>query len=146
MSVDEGFYQAFEQIKDLVYDYVFAFHKEQYLYVTGHSLGGAVATLFADYYQYVDDLVLFGSPRIGNKAFCKNVRDHVVRITSYCNNQDFVPNIPWFTNHVVPLTFINRRGEKVKKRPFGWWFRRRVKGIQDHLIENYYKMIQKGWK
>lgn len=54
------------------------------LYVTGHSMGGALAHLCAMYMQYMfalDDVRLytFGSPRVGNYAFYQAF-DKMVRI------------------------------------------------------------------
>lgn len=54
------------------------------LYVTGHSMGAALAHLCAMYMQYMFALedvrvFTFGSPRVGNTAFYKAF-DKVVRL------------------------------------------------------------------
>lgn len=68
------------------------------IYVTGHSLGGAVAILLGQmmkYYQYdVQEVVAFAAPRTGK-------RDMVVSTTIYDHYNDPVCDVPWFWNHPV---------------------------------------------
>lgn len=70
--------------------------------ITGHSLGGALATLAAaDFRKDSDDLAnrtelfTFGSPRVGNKeaaAFMSGQSSLSYRITS---RYDMIPRLPW---------------------------------------------------
>jgi hypothetical protein len=94
--------------------------------VTGHSLGGALATLFADAlngFRRVHSVWTFGSPRVGNGAYARayNARlaDQTFRIT---NAGDPVPWLPplllskfihWstgFYTHVQREHYLNREG------------------------------------
>lgn len=60
---------------------------------TGHSLGGALATLgAADFADTTHALVTFGSPRIGNAAFAGLFKD--VRIHRYVQCTDVVTRVP----------------------------------------------------
>lgn len=84
------------------------------LYVTGHSLGGAIATLTAYHaLTYHDPVYLytFGSPRVGNTALAQNI-DHQLPIRAYrCVHRiDIVPRIPfWFNyHHVQEPIFLNK--------------------------------------
>ena len=72
----------------------------QNLYVTGHSLGGALATLAApvcaDQSGFADPILYtFASPRTGNPVFADDVFDAKVK-TSWriVNTNDLVPKVP----------------------------------------------------
>jgi predicted lipase len=70
------------------------------LLITGHSLGGALATLTAFDLLYskapfvVDDLITFGSPRVGNEQFAQYFEQFDVRITRATHYRDIVPHVP----------------------------------------------------
>jgi len=66
--------------------------RKKKLYITGHSLGGAVATLCASRMMHhpsaaVDFLCTFGSPRVGNR---KQVNSITTTHHRYVNNNDVV--------------------------------------------------------
>ncbi|KAH9904714.1 alpha/beta-hydrolase [Xylariomycetidae sp. FL2044] len=64
---------------------------------TGHSLGGAVGTIAAAYARaagYAVDLVTFGSPRVGNKAFVEFVTDQAGAERRVTHLSDPVPKLP----------------------------------------------------
>jgi triacylglycerol lipase len=84
---------------------------------TGHSLGGALATLFASDHPAAE-LVTFGSPLVGNAAFAALFEGRAVRRYRQC--ADFVTRIPfeWIGYHPLPgLRYINRTGEVVEANP-----------------------------
>lgn len=79
------------------------------IWTTGHSLGAALATLFADRYGNVQGVYTFGSPRVGNDDF----REHInVRIYRIVNDDDIVPRVPprGAYVHVGELKFIDSDG------------------------------------
>ncbi|KUI69817.1 Lipase [Cytospora mali] len=96
-----GFLDAYQELRDRnVYkDVLLA--KTQYpkydIIVTGHSLGGAVASLLGAYLREMFlkvNIYTFGSPRIGNAALVKYVYNQpgkTYRITHY---NDVVPRLP----------------------------------------------------
>ncbi|KUI53627.1 Lipase [Cytospora mali] len=96
-----GFLDAYQELRDRnVYkDVLLA--KTQYpkydIIVTGHSLGGAVASILGAYLREMFlkvDIYTFGSPRIGNAALVKYVYNQpgkTYRITHY---NDVVPRLP----------------------------------------------------
>lgn len=64
------------------------------LWITGHSLGGALALLAADRMERiskVQGVYVFGAPRIGDQEFAKNYAPRAFR---FLNNNDVVPHIP----------------------------------------------------
>ena len=94
--------------------------------VTGHSLGGALATLFAATIARRMSTVnvvcfVFGSPRVGNRKFVKGLKRiqnlSIVRINSA---YDIIPCVPWMgythTAEVLTLSVKNTRWYQVRKR------------------------------
>ncbi|RDA86814.1 hypothetical protein CP532_6379 [Ophiocordyceps camponoti-leonardi (nom. inval.)] len=80
--------------------------------VTGHSLGGAIATIAGAYLRtkFPDvwiDIYAYGSPRVGNKAFTNFVEEQkngvTVRVTK---KSDFVTSIPQHVPHFFDYTHI----------------------------------------
>ena len=98
ICVETGFYKVFEYMKNDIHsaieNYVNQYSIKNILF-TGHSLGGAVATLMAYHFASENiniELVTFGSPRVGNIEFVNHFPNIVsYRITHY---YDIVPHIP----------------------------------------------------
>lgn len=66
------------------------------LYVTGHSLGGAVATILAAYFfeqGFKPLLYTFGSPRVGNTVFTQYYNDKFTHFR-HVNDFDIIPVLP----------------------------------------------------
>lgn len=114
-KVHEGWLKEVETLlskgllKDLeaIYDkeYYEAYQKE--VYVTGHSIGGALATIFVTYLQrekYHPIVITFGSPRVGNQEFKRGYKYEHYRYESYL---DLVTHVP-FTKQ--EKTLIGRMG------------------------------------
>jgi triacylglycerol lipase len=78
------------------------------IYVTGHSLGGALATLaIPDILQHTSfqdprNIILytFASPRCGDRAFAEKFTETGVRHWRIANTEDFVTMIPFPTGNV----------------------------------------------
>jgi triacylglycerol lipase len=73
--------------------------KERPLWVTGHSLGGALALLAAWRFQRsflpVHEIVTFGAPMIGNEAAAKAFEQEFSgKIFRYVDLDDLVPHLP----------------------------------------------------
>ena len=106
----EGFQNQYGEMKEHYLDEVERAH-EQYpqhrLIITGHSLGGALATLAAadirshkdPWYLANTELYTYGSPRIGNEAlarFLSNQSRLSYRVTSM---HDLIPRLPPVHGH-----------------------------------------------
>jgi len=101
-EVHLGFYGAYGKVRQQIIDAVTAI-KQQYpdykVIVTGHSLGGALATLAAlDLISLGFNnlqLVNFGSPRVGEKnfaAYASSLLVNTLRVTHY---RDPAPHVPY---------------------------------------------------
>jgi hypothetical protein len=79
------------------------------IWVTGHSLGAALATLAADRLQNVQGLYTFGSPRVGDQEFQKRFGLKAFRVV---NGKDIVADIPpkGLYRHVGEHIFIDQKG------------------------------------
>src|SRR6056300_1300663 len=69
-------------------------NKEKQIYITGHSLGAAMATLATsriEEFRKVEQLTTFGSPRVGTRKFVKNISTPHMR---FVNNNDIVTRVP----------------------------------------------------
>lgn len=92
--VHSGFLQAFGDVCSLLDDFVGCRRPAQRIWLTGHSLGGALATLTAAHLgaENVHGLYTFGCPRVGDAAFAG-----VLTTSSYVrfvHRDDWVPTVP----------------------------------------------------
>lgn len=117
-SVHSGFFRQFDQIRTIVFEMIRGNGK---IVVIGHSLGGAIATLFAAYIaKYMPSrtqvgCVTFGSPRVGGLSF-KRLYNKLVPLTKrYVYGEDMVckvpPSLQWFYAHV---------GNKIRLGEMNW--------------------------
>lgn len=103
-KVHAGFYDRFKEIVDhTTYAVRRAYLEEKRpIYVTGHSSGGAIATLFAMHLRGLDiplaGVYTFGSPRVGNDAFVTAVEQSISVFYRIVNQYDVVQIVP-------PLSF-----------------------------------------
>lgn len=99
--VHRGFNGAFESIKkdlDAVLDTVEDQRTGRPIFVTGHSLGAAVAQLAACYLsenRNIASVYTFGSPRVGDEKFSQHYERQLKdRTFLHINNSDIVTKIP----------------------------------------------------
>jgi len=96
--VHRGFYEAFQLISDGIRIALNATDKAKPIYITGHSLGGALALVASAALAGADHLggriaavYTFGAPRVGGRGFERAVKAPHYRIV---NEGDVVPLIP----------------------------------------------------
>ena len=121
------------------------------IYMTGHSLGAAMATIAATRLAPIE-LFTFGSPRVGGPKFIRHITCPHLR---FMNNNDIVCRIPpaWLGfKHHGEMIYFNRDGVKADKPSwkdlflgiFNSWKRFKFfDGIVDHGMPNYVKAITK---
>jgi hypothetical protein len=120
VRVHRGFLAAFDCCKDAIVKAVDAFvPPELGLYITGHSLGGALAQIASAVLER-DNLAAcytFGSPRVGTRGF-----DRLVKCPHYrlVNRWDIVPGVPppWFgrVRHSGDPRLLTRRADEALRR------------------------------
>jgi predicted lipase len=99
-KVHNGFYTGYNTVKATIISQIQALkalHRDAKIYITGHSLGGAIAVLAApdikDNFGAIAGLLSFGEPRVGNSEFASwfgSVTTHT-RVIHY---GDIVPHLP----------------------------------------------------
>ncbi|CAJ0577191.1 unnamed protein product, partial [Mesorhabditis spiculigera] len=121
-TVDEYFYDGFNKLWTGGMKDDFLSLRSKYpsfdIYVTGHSLGGAMSTIAANYLVLTQNVpaasikhMTFGEPRVGDQAFAD---DHDARFTysfRVTNHNDVGPHIPpkflSFQNHQTEIWYNN---------------------------------------
>lgn len=149
-KVHSGFREALDVVWDDVKN---AVQDSRTLYVTGHSLGGALATMAAARFGAASDgLYTFGSPRVGDKDFAKAF-NAVHRSYRFVNNNDIVPRIPIRDYyHIGQLHHFTCKAVMWTNPHWGWIEFDRLlgrlggrvaDGIKDHNIADYVNLAAK---
>ncbi len=144
-----GFLKAYKEIQELIHSNV-DYYKPDKILVTGHSLGGGLATLCAYDIkknivnrEYKLSAVSFGSPRVGNRAFVRDYKKTVPNTMRIVNGRDFITLIPrpW-----MPNFFNGYRHVKKRLRIGTVLFWEIFFSIHDHSLSHYNYFLQKHIK
>ncbi len=116
-----GFMEALAEIWAPLFDGVddLFSQKERAVWVTGHSLGGAIALLCAwrlhQNFLPVHQVVTFGAPMIGNRAAADAfAREFPNRVYRYVDSGDLVPKLPMMSllsndyNHCLTEVLVGK--------------------------------------
>lgn len=157
-KVHDGFLCALNTIWRPLLRLMDATREKRRLWVTGHSLGAALATLATAKLRIekaipVTGLYTFGSPRVGNEDFARNFdADFYYQNYRVVNNNDVVPRIPfrWMNyRHVGVFKYFDATGKINDKVSWSQITLDRLKGriddfldpgadgIKDHAIVRY---------
>ena len=167
--VHRGFNLGVSQIKD---DLITKIETLKYngtpLFITGHSLGGAIANIFAAHLFHKEikpySIYTFGAPRVGCKKF-KQLYNYISKERSFrvVNRHDVVPRTPPRLSrfdHVGELHYIDPSGT-IQKGISAWRrlllyldpsgkspkthikeiIKRLPNAIEDHSLDNYLEKI-----
>jgi predicted lipase len=125
---------ATRTITQLVLGYE-SLERDRKLILTGHSLGGATATVIADIMlPNTPDLAIItiGSPRPGGRKLRKRLKN--VEHLRFVHGDDIVPSTPpWLNGYVHTHPMIHLHDEDDK----------RFDGVEDHNAVYYYNAIEK---
>lgn len=134
------------------------------LWVTGHSLGAAIATLAVaklrlEQQHPVDGLYTYGHPRTGDpdfaQAFDSNMGNRTYRVV---NNNDVVPRVPprkMGYSHVGEVVYFDSDG--IRRDDMSWWdklmdriegriddlLKPGTDGMKDHSMSNYLACLKR---
>jgi pimeloyl-ACP methyl ester carboxylesterase len=125
--IHTGFFQAYWPIRDAMFAFLVAAlkKKKRAVYITGHSLGGALALMATAELANHDDAGIrdsiaacytFGCPRAGDSSFDLYVKVPLYRVT---NGVDLVPAVPpWFLGyrHVGDTRYFGKLGLAPSRR------------------------------
>ena len=150
---------GFAQALDKVYDNIVHWIDEQKLddatiTCTGHSLGAALATIMASRLD-ANELYTFGSPRVGDRHFVKEMSTDKIKHYRFVNNNDIVTRVPppLLYRHHGELVYINHYGnvrkmttwQRIKDQWRGrlaaWKKREFFNGARDHSMDLYHRKI-----
>ena len=139
-------HQGFKEEVDKIYGHVAVIVARvgiaKKIWVCGHSLGGAMATIIAQRLEFkggydVDTLYTYGSPRAGGpkfRAWCDKHLNH----QRFVNNNDVVPCVPSFFRwrHSGKCNYIKSTGEVTN---LGRWSSERIRDKGWSLIKTIFK-------
>lgn len=140
-SLEKKIEASLEKVKDLP------------LYITGHSLGAALATIATQYLErnhIIRDRIAacytYGSPRVGNHEFDRAFRSAIYRIVNTTDIVTIIPLLAMGYMHIGDVRFLERKEGVFRRgvplfqrilfflagvfRLFGPW-------VGDHAIVNY---------
>ncbi len=97
IRVHRGFLGVYRMYRDYLLKWLTTPHNR--VYVTGHSLGGAVTSLLClDLVERIGERdvfgVTFGAPRVGNEAFASRTNKSHLTFRRYANRADIITSLP----------------------------------------------------
>ncbi len=162
VRMEKGFYEDYEALRDRIVEEVRILAsrlKDPKVLVTGHSLGGAIASGLATDLGTRDlrpDVWTFGSPRPGDASFMRLFNEVVGESWRIVHLRDLVPGVPkgFGYQHVDVFHHIDDMGREVPS-PRTFWkhllqFLGILKadldgeGIKDHFMDNYIRCLERG--
>ena len=154
----EGFLLEYKKLEKAVCSSIKKFKLEnsnRKLYITGHSLGGAIATVASHIIDHEVEMVYtYGAPRACTRKTFKKYTARHIRVV---NNNDTVVKVPfWWVGfkHVGSLHYMNFYGDMCSMTMWqrfidglrGRWraLQKRVPfdGLYDHSIDKYIKYLK----
>lgn len=161
-KVHHGFLDAYESVISDLGHYLSSIHRHRPVFVTGHSLGGALAILAALELKRqgfdVRQVYTFGQPRVGNKNFA-NLYNWSLKENTFAvvNEGDPVPLLPPLLNGYrdCGVEIYLRRDYTTRVNPFiGWQLFEDIAGavnawrkcslglLPNHFIATYQTRLQ----
>ena len=156
-DVHSGFQGEIKKVWDDL-NFTIADIQDRKIHITGHSLGGAMATICAKRLEeegiHPHCLYTYGSPRVGDKKWVKTLD---VRHYRFQNNNDVVCKVPFwmmgyrhhgnniyisYNGKVAKMTIWRRFLDSLLGRMRAWSKLQFFDGIFDHDISTYAKRVK----
>ena len=156
-KVHDGFIQVYDVLRKSVHDAFGSIGYGKRLFVAGHSLGAALATLaaldLASTKRFKDlSVYTFGSPRVGNRLFAtefnRTLKQRSFRIANTC---DLVVSMPfpvpflgflggYFTHVETPIDFTIQKEDGEKNHDLGTYLEAlQINAGRNGLIRTLFK-------
>ena len=138
--VHSGFYKSLTSVWPAAMKRLEALRTtNQPIWLTGHSLGGALATLACATFQQelpeyeIAGVYTFGQPKVGDRIFAQALdKEHQSRFFRVVNNNDIVTRIPkWKYAHAGRLFYFDAEGNLLRDT---------IPSLR-HRLEGYYKSL-----
>jgi triacylglycerol lipase len=141
-KVHKGFKEGLDEVWEMLHTYLEDLRqKNKKIWITGHSLGAALANLAGDRYKdNLQGLYTFGSPRVGNNDSKANFSVNAYR---FINNNDIVTKVPpkdlLGFQHVGELKYIDSNGKVQDNISI-------LKQLEDGIIGEFKNVLDSfGW-
>lgn len=140
-KMHRGFIRAYFSVRDKIHEYVTT-HSVSRVTVTGHSLGGALATLCAVDLQYnfsdtltAIEIYTFGAPKVGNDGFRDSFNRRVPESYRIVHGMDLVPEVPrWWQGY----RSVDKEVRIGRRFSFNFFSQR----FKDHAIDQYINALK----
>ena len=157
--VHMGFQEELDKLWSRILEVLPKTTKKQ-IWITGHSLGAAMATICASRLEHLNPkLYTYGSPRVGGENFVKGLK---VEHQRFVNNNDAVPKFPlWIMGfgHHGELHYIDYHGHTTKNISYWRRFKDQMRGrwsalkkwqffdgLYDHSCSRYSNKLKHLWR
>ena len=143
--IHQWFSECYLSIRQKIHNYL-QHHAVSSVIVTGHGLGGALATLCAidiqyNFYNQVTtiEVYTFSAPRVGNDGFRESFNYRVPNSYRFVYGMDIMPALPRVWQGYRHVNQEHRLGERFS---LNFAFQR----FKDHAIANYVTALSPGQK
>ena len=92
--VHKGFFKAYQSIEDPLIEALSHLQENKTLIITGHSLGGALATIAARELESrynISACYTFGAPRVGDEVWCGKIKTKIYRVVNAADPVTMLP-------------------------------------------------------
>lgn len=141
-----GFMNAYSEVEADIIDSLKHLNNNP-LYVTGHSLGGALASIATSLLatDKIAACYTFGSPRVGNEEFDANLKIPVYRVVNATDAVTRMPLLLMGYTHVGDLRYLTTKNELLRNvsmfRAFWIFLTSILRDVaspgNDHRLQNY---------
>jgi triacylglycerol lipase len=121
-NVHAGFWNGYDSLHGQLIK-ILDSRKPKRIWITGHSLGGALAVVCSYRLSSMENLEIagvmtFGQPKVGNSAFCKHMESTLSgRMVYFVNESDVVPRVPPSFEHYGSLVWYKAGGIRRSQPP-----------------------------
>ncbi|MGA1941319.1 lipase family protein [Arcobacter sp. YIC-310] len=122
-----GFYDAFNEVYIDIQNYLNSLEKEDKpLFITGHSLGGALAIVATKKLKYskIAACYTYGSPRVGNEEWMNGIKTPIYRIVNSADPVTMLPpggDLITFTTWILRLLRLTKLSKNLSDK-FGGYY------------------------